>query len=107
MSILTREAVDQGLDALEKIRAGLEPTSEQLEEAPLLDLWGATRNAGEDEVILRLVGIVHGHPTVADGPCTTSPVLYLPESQEWVRRVSRYYRLGRSLHEAMSEGGRA
>lgn len=107
MSILTKEMVGQGLQALDRIRRGEEPTAEMLADAPVLELWGVTRYGDDAEVVIRLVGVVHGHPSIQDGPCTTSPVLYLPESQEWVRTVSRYYRLGKPLHAAMAEGGRA
>lgn len=107
MSILTKDIVDAGLDALDRIQAGEEPSAEMLAEAPVLELWGVTRYASDADIVIRIVGVVHGHPSIQDGPCTTSPVLYLPESQEWVRTVSRYYRLGTPLHAAMAEGGRA
>ena len=51
--------------------------------------------------MVRLIGVVSGHPSIADGWCTTSVVLAADEAAGWARTVSRYYRLGPRLGETL------
>jgi hypothetical protein len=97
---LTRAHIDAGLDALERIKAGEEPTAADLENAPLLDFWTA-HDGGQG--VVYLAGSVSGHPTLDDGHCTTSPLLYMPTDRTWARTISRYYRLGKSLADALAQ----
>ncbi|UYQ73399.1 hypothetical protein OF122_06465 [Pelagibacterium flavum] len=85
--------------ALDEIHAGREPTSEQLADAPLLDAWADSEMGGN-----RICGFVEGHPTIDDGPCTTSAVIYFAEDYSWCRTISRYYRLGRTLERYLMKG---
>lgn len=100
MSILTKEQIDAGFEAAKRIKAGDLPTPEELDSAPYLDMWTVHAIPGNAYYIF-LAGQVSGHPTIADGSCTTSPVLHVDESQGWVRTVSRIYRLGKSLKESL------
>ncbi|AEQ52705.1 DUF6634 family protein [Pelagibacterium halotolerans] len=97
---LTRAHVEAGLEALKRIKQGLEPSPADLENAPLLDLW-TVHDAGRG--VVYLAGSVSGHPTLDDGHCTTSPLLYMPTDRTWARTVSRYYRLGKSLSQAFAQ----
>lgn len=96
MSILTREIVAAGLREAARIAAGFVPGEAELAGAPLLSHWAVEAQPGG---LVRLVGIVSGHPSIRDGWCTTSPVLAANEDAGWVRTVSRHYRLGLRLGE--------
>lgn len=93
-----REKLEAAQAALEAIKSGKEPTSEQLAEAPLLDAWTESEMGAA-----RICGFVEGHPSIADGPATTSAVIYFAEDLTWCRTISRYYRLGRPLAELIME----
>lgn len=96
MSILSKQAVAAGLREAARIDAGFVPGEAELADAPLLSNWCAEL---QPSGLVRLVGIVTGHPFIADGWCTTSPVLAADTAANWVRTVSRYYRLGPKLGE--------
>ena len=96
MSILTREIVVAGLLEAAGIAAGSVPGDEELAGAPLLSHWAVEVQPGG---IVRLVGVVIGHPSIRDGWCTTSIVLAADVDAGWARTVSRYYRLGPRLGE--------
>lgn len=93
-----RRKLEAAQAALEAIQAGQEPTYRQLADAPLLDAWSPSEMGGS-----RICGFVEGHPSIADGPCTTSAVLHIAEDETWCRTISRYYRLGRRLEDLLSE----
>jgi hypothetical protein len=86
------------------------PTDDELKNAPLLDDWylyPARPN------VLVLVGKVSGHPTLRDGPVTTSKVLAHDETAGWAQTLNRLYRLGRKfeprrsyLHELIEQAER-
>lgn len=98
MSILTKEVVVAGLREAARIAAGYVPSEADLAGAPLLSHWVIEL---QDHDLIRLVGVVSGHPSVPDGWCTTSIVLAANEDAGWARTVSRYYRLGPKLGEAV------
>lgn len=93
-----RERLEAAQAALEAIKSGVEPTPEQLAEAPILDAWAESEMGGN-----RICGFVEGHPSIADGPATTSAVIHFAEDMAWCRTISRYYRLGRPLAELIME----
>lgn len=50
-----------------------------------------------------LQGVVSGHPHIKDGALVaTSPLVVLAHDKTWARTLSRFYRLGVSLGEAMA-----
>lgn len=93
-----RARLEAAQAALEAIKSGKEPTSEQLAEAPLLDAWTESEMGAA-----RICGFVEGHPRIADGPATTSAVIHFAEDMTWCRTISRYYRLGRRLEDILVE----
>ena len=95
---LTRDQINAGLEAAERLHAGELPSDAELADAPVLDLW-AFESIGDG--LVRLVGIVHGHPILDDGSCWTSPLLAIDRHRMWARTVSRLYRLGKSLGDAI------
>ncbi|MHA6730193.1 DUF6634 family protein [Devosia sp. A369] len=96
MSILTKETIAAGLRKAARIAAGYVPCDAELANAPLLSHWAI---GPQGSGLMRLVGIVAGHPSIRDGWCTTSIVLAANEEASWARTVSRYYRLGPRLGE--------
>lgn len=67
------------------------PTEEELKDAPVLSAWYLyPARPG----VLVLVGDVSGHPTLLDGPVTTSRVLAVDEAAGWAETLNRVYRLG-------------
>ncbi|MGB3337167.1 MAG: DUF6634 family protein [Devosia sp.] len=94
MSIANKEIVAAGLREANRIAAGFAPGEAELAGAPMLSDWAVEPQPGG---IVRMVGIVTGHPSIRDGWCTTSPVLAADEVAGWVRTVSRYYLLGPRL----------
>lgn len=91
---------DRLLRALEELRDVYQSgESPDLSDAPMIDAWGLAP-AGD---VVVLVGLVTGHPTIADGAITTSPVLSIADDRTWARTVSRFYRLGRSLQEVVDD----
>lgn len=91
--IIPRETVAEALAELARLDAGHVPDAAELAAAPLLTDYVI----GPCAAGIRLYGVVSGHPTIADGWCTTSPVIAADEAQMWCRTVSRYYRLGGPL----------
>ena len=61
-----------------------------LRSAPLLKYWvPALRPEG-----LRLIGQVTGHPLIKGRMIMTSPLWFADPKGQWIRTLSRYYRLG-------------
>ena len=84
---------------LERLRTGEGPTAEECAAAPLLEAW-CLQQISDKYVVL--CGYVSGHPRLPDDAWIyTSPVIWLDETQGAARTVSRWYRLGASLHQAI------
>lgn len=98
MSILTKEILEAGLREATRIAEGFKPGEAELADAPLLIDWAVEPLF---DGLVRLVGQVRGHPLIPDGWITTSPLLTADERAGWARTVSRYYRLGPRLGEAV------
>jgi hypothetical protein len=75
---------------LERIRAGVAPTAEELARAPLIVDWGTALSP----LGLQLIGSVTGHPLLGDRAALTSQVWAADPDGQWVRTISRFYRLG-------------
>jgi hypothetical protein len=85
-----REQIAAFLDHLDALSSGV-PTTEELEEAPVLDRWCAIHDT--DTVVL--IGYVTGHPHLRDqGRARTSLVLQIQPENGWARTWNRFYRLG-------------
>lgn len=96
--VLLRKLEDAGAD-LERIEKGEAPTPDELARAPRLEFWCVV----EDGPFRVLQGVVSGHPHIRDGALVaTSPLVVLAENRCWARTLSRFYRLGLSLGEAMT-----
>jgi hypothetical protein len=91
----TRHAAAQ--QALDRLRAGEQPSQADLTGAPLIDLWYLSERQG----YLCLNGEVSGHPRLPDGPVTTSILLGIDEKAGWARTYGRWYALGRSLRSVL------
>lgn len=74
---------------LRRIGEGLGPTADDLANAPLLQHWREVPIA-----LTRLIGRCSGHPLLPDGPVSTTEVWAMNTSEQWVRTLSRFYRLG-------------
>lgn len=93
--VYKHEHIDRNMALLAAIERG--PTAQDLETAPLLELWQAavTQSTG----IPLLLGCVAGHPLLRDGWIHTSPLMALGTDLGWARTRSRWYRLGSPLNE--------
>lgn len=97
---LLRQRFEDARAALKRIRRGESPTAEELAAAPQLEAWSMTRDHG----YLALAGYVTGHPTLPDGDyIVTSGLIWISDSWDAARTVSRYYRLARSLEDIVAE----
>ncbi|WP_332700989.1 DUF6634 family protein [Devosia sp.] len=94
MSRLSRQTAVAGLRAARRLHEGERPTNADLAVAPLLEGWALEEVAPG---LFRLVGVVTGHPLLADGWCSTSVLLFIDADRTWARTVSRLYRLGMPL----------
>src|SRR3546814_1327962 len=75
------------------------PISAELASAPQLDFWYLT----ERGLVLALGGIVTGHPNLADGAhVRTSALLWIADDKSIARTISRFYRLGTPLEDALA-----
>lgn len=74
---------------LESIKTG--PSEAELDEAPTLDRWSNVSYPNED--VMRLHGVVTGHPTIDDRTLTTSPLFAVDVDSGLARSRSRWYRL--------------
>ncbi|QOZ33197.1 hypothetical protein XH92_17225 [Bradyrhizobium sp. CCBAU 53421] len=88
---------------------GEEPSSLELERAPLLEDWctGIVYFGRENDprnLLLVLEGIVIGHPELRN--CTrihTSQLIWLDRSRKWARTWNRVYRLGARDNDEANE----
>src|SRR3546814_3554462 len=87
----TREETKALLEQLQRelpyLRRGEIPPGVDLDAAPLLDHWAYSVEPPDG-----LIGVVTGHPRLADGWITTSQLVWLDETRGLARTVSRYYR---------------
>lgn len=75
------------------------PTSEDLAEAPLADLWAVlVKDEGD---LPALWAQVSGHPLLGDRQILTSALVGLSRDAGWARTISRWYRLGRPFPSAV------
>lgn len=77
---------------LRKIQLGLGPSDDELASAPIIEDWFLG-----SRIEPALIGNVVGHPTLADGPVTTSGIYLLDTELGFARSLSRYYTLGHRL----------
>ena len=97
MSRPSSETVSAGLRAAIHLKEGHLPAEADLQAAPLLSGWALV---AEPPSLHRLVGVVSGHPIIADGWCTTSVVLVIDPQRQWARTISRLYRLKQPLEDS-------
>lgn len=86
-----------------KLSAGWQPSAEDLAAAPRLEAWFFAEYPDESRA-LALCGIVSGHPRLANGDITTSPLVAANFAAGWVRTHSRFYQLGQSLTAHFHDG---
>lgn len=94
MVILSDKTVRDGLRAACAIREGKLPTTDEIAAAPRLSGWAIV---DAETGFPRLVGVVHNHPRLANGWCTTSVVLAMDPDGRWARTMSRLYHLSEPL----------
>lgn len=81
------------------VEARMTPSSSMLTDAPLLRDWMA---ALHPDGTLCLVGIIAGHPDLADGKTAyTSLLLALDPNGRWARTLSRWYQLTGTADDAL------
>ena len=94
--------LDLAREALQRIESGQSPTAGELAAAPRLDFWCVVI----EPPFPVLQGVVTGHPHLADGALVgTSPLVWLADDKSAARTLSRFYRLGVPLAEAMPRQG--
>jgi hypothetical protein len=77
---------------------GGEPEPVELATAPVLDLWETHVDTLNGRQIMRLSGMVSGHPVLGSGHMTSSPLRWLDRHWRWARTDTRVYRLeGRKI----------
>jgi len=75
---------------LSELAAGQHPTSDQLQEAPVLRSWSFDRRSRPC-----LKGMIYNHPVIGQGRIGITSELYaIDPKRQWVRTLSRYYELG-------------
>jgi hypothetical protein len=77
-------------DDLDRVRAGAAPREEDLARAPLIVDWRTVLSP----LGLRLIGEVAGHPLLGDRTALTSQLWAADPGGQWIRTLSRFYRLG-------------
>ena len=81
-------------DDLDRVWAGTAPSVLDLTKAPLMVNWRAVLSP----VGLRLVGSVTDHPRLGDRAAMTSQIWAADPAGQWIRTLSRFYRLGAASH---------
>ena len=77
-------------DDCERLELGRPVSPILLQKAPLLEEWiTAVTPLG-----VQLIGHVTGHPLRGDRAVATSPVWFADPDGNWIRTLSRFYRLG-------------
>jgi hypothetical protein len=79
-------------DDLDRVWVDVAPTAADLAAAPLIDGWRTALSP----VGLRLVGYVTDHPLLGDRAAKTSQIWAADPAGQWIRTLSRFYRLGAS-----------
>ena len=79
-------------DDVDDIADGRGPNVKVLVQAPILSNWSIF--AAPDGV--RLMGTVKDHPHAGPGLILTSMIFAIDPTLQWVRTLSRFYRLGQS-----------
>ena len=74
---------------------GLDPTDDELADAPLLQVWWLTVSLIHGDTIV--CGVVSGHPRLRDGPVTTTPPFAADTRRGWMKTRNTLYRLGGHL----------
>ena len=84
------EKLERLASDLRRIADGVEPSPEELENAPVIDRWVVGQMTH-----LCLVGRVKRHPEIPDTHLTrTSDLWLINQKARWARTLSRFYRLG-------------
>lgn len=97
MKLLQR--IHDAMEALARLERGEAPSAEELATAPQLDFWSLT----DHHLVLALGGVVVGHPDLVDGShVCTSALLWIADDKRAARTVSRFYRLGTPLEDALA-----
>ncbi|MCC8944193.1 hypothetical protein H8A97_03525 [Bradyrhizobium sp. Arg62] len=95
-----KNAMAQRKEDVVRYLSGQEPTSVELERAPLLEDWSTGieyvgRGNDPSGLLLVLVGRVIGHPELRNySEIHTSQLIWLDRSRKWARTWNRVYRLG-------------
>jgi hypothetical protein len=82
------ELLRQLADDLDGIVKGITPAPAELASAPVLRRYRLATRPSEI-----MIGHCTGHPTLLDGPITTSQIFLLDPEKRWARTLSRFYRL--------------
>jgi hypothetical protein len=77
-------------DGLDRVWAGTAPSVADLTKAPLIVNWRTVLSPAG----LRMVGYVTDHPLLGDRAAMTSEVWAADPAGQWIRTLSRFYRLG-------------
>ena len=95
--ILLAEAdrLEQLARDLRAIAQGTSPTPADLDAAPVVDQW-----RWSSRTMRTVIGTLHGHPRLADGPVHTTEVWAVDVERRWARTLSRFYVLGDQRGEA-------
>ena len=83
------EILENLLHDLKCIRSGNFPDKKALASAPLIDQWSLGTRP-----VPCLYGVISGHPRFRTSQGVTSDVWVMSPNLEFIRTMSRYYRLG-------------
>lgn len=93
------QRLEDAKEALARLERGETPSAAELASAPQIDFWYLT----EHGLVLALGGVVTGHPNLADGAhVCTSALLWIADDKKTARTLSRFYRLGVPLEDALA-----
>jgi len=77
-------------DALDRLADSGAPSAADLATAPMLDRWAPVHC-----VSTALEGVIHGHPSIADGsPAVTAQIMAINEEKGWARSLTGWFLLG-------------
>lgn len=94
--LVSQEDIALALADAKLLQAGMEPTAEQLDGAPLLRDWKFVDNTKRGRG-LRLIGICRDHPILRGKRVITTSHLVAMDLDKfrWARTLSRFYKLSR------------
>ena len=97
---LIAERSERAQDRAAALRAGIAPTRQMLDDAPVMSAWSVYSTPGVG-LGFGLEGVVAGHPRARfPTPMQTSAVEFMADDGSYCVTQGRFYRLGTKRHHA-------